>query len=33
MIDLEKYTGYTDDLDTWYTTYNGLHEYGYESDN
>lgn len=28
MEDLDKYTGYSDDLDAWDTTYSGIHEYG-----
>ena len=33
MEDLSKYTGYSNDLDAWDAVYNGLREYGYQSDN
>lgn len=33
MDDLSKYTDYSDDLDAWNSTYSGIHEYGYHSDN
>lgn len=32
MTDLEKYTNYSDDLDTFDDTYNGLYEYGYQTE-
>ena len=33
LDDLSKYTQYSDDLDAFNDTYNGLYAYGYQTDN
>lgn len=32
MNDIDKYTQFSDDLDTFEDTYNGLYEYGYQTE-